>query len=555
MTTQNPTSDRRRIRVNGQESLSDVVRAVFADVRVMPLFVDVNPNLPAAGALPAGAIVVCPAKAEAQAFARRMGFTLGFDERAGNGTARKRAWARLHAPASKAVPQPVDPAEAALKLLDTGIGAGDVARRLVGLCAAADLERFVDLRGVDVRIAPVQRALELQLSYPRAHARVRSALSVFDATTTARGLRVLLAAAAVSPEATAAAFSYTLLPEADRRALLAHAPRVTSLLARANELARIERGARDVALNAAADAALLRPLVEAVIDGVEPLAGERLARLGLARSWEAAVAHIDRLKAMLRSQLDVLGRAGNDVVRTIARDEPGTRLARPWPLVAAVTRGLGPLADVVGAVGVDGGIGGLVRGTPGVTDGSAPSASTPVVRAAALQARAVVGARTHDDGAAIAERLAPRVVALFASCRPLVGDHGPATLRRARRRAHYETAMLGTSAPLAGGIATLVDDVVAIAARNELGGVQRLSRAHVDAARGIASRLTGPLTLHQHRASEFARALVVVAMAADPELGSLIARDTGREAFRQAVERHAGQLLSRACLAYVDAVA
>jgi hypothetical protein len=366
---------------------------------------------------------------------------------------------------------------------------------------------------------------------------------------------VLLAAAAAAPEATDAAFSYTLLPEADRRALLAKAATVTSLLARATELARIERGARDVALKTSGDAAALRPLVEAVIDGVEPLAGERLAPLGLARSWQDAVAHIDRMKALLRSQLDVLGRAGNDVIRTIARDEPGTRLPRPWPLVAAVTRGLGPLADEVGAVVVGDGIGGLARGRPLSSEASSASSSAPVVRVSTLHARAVVGARAHDDGAAIAERLAPRVVALFASCRPLVGDHGPSTLRRARRRAHYESAMLGSSAPLAAGIAALVDDVVAVAARNELASVQRLPRAHLDAARAIASRLTGPLTVHQRRASEFARAVVVVAMAADPELGALIARETGREAFRHAVERHGGQLLSRACLAYVEAAA
>jgi hypothetical protein len=555
MTHETPPADRRRIRVTGQESMRDVVGAVFADVRVMPLVVDLNPSLPATGALPAGTVVLCPSRAEAQAFARRMGFTLGFDERAGNGTARKRAWARLQAPARSAVAQPVAPIEAASKLLDTGIGAGEVARRLVGLCAAEQLEHFVGARGVDVRMAPVQRALELQLTYPRAHARLRSAIAVLDATTSARGLRALLAAAAGAPAATDAAFSYTLLPEPERRALLAPAGHVVALLSRADELARVERGARDLALAAAPDAAVLRSLVDAVVDGVEPLAGARLAQLGLARAWDAAVAHIDRLKAMLRAQQDVLARAGNDVVRTLARDEPGARLPRPWPLVVAVTRGLGPLAEQAGAVVVELGIGGLVRERSVTDDAGTAAGATPVVRATALQARAAAASRAHDDGAAIAERLAPRVAALFDSCRPLAGDHGPSTLRRARRRAHYEAAMAGASAPIAAGIAACVDDVLTAAARNELAGVQRLARPHVDAARTIASRVTGPLTLHQRRASELARAIVVLVMAADPQLGSLIARDTGREAFRQVVERHGGRVLSRACLAYVEAAA
>jgi hypothetical protein len=259
---------------------------------------------------------------------------------------------------------------------------------------------------------------------------------------------------------------------------------------------------------------------------------------------------------MLRGQLDVLARAGNDVVRTIARDDPGQRLQRPWPLVVAVTRGLGPLVDALGGAAVDDGVGGLVR-TPAAERASSPSAAAdaPVVRASALITRAVVGARDHDDGAAVAERLAPRVAALFTSCRPLAGDHGPATLRRARRRAHYESAMLGTSAPQPAGIGSLVDDVIAVAGRLEIAGVHRMPRAHVDAARAIASRLTGNLCVHQRRASELARAVVVVAMVADPELAGLVARESGREALRQTVERHAGRLLSRACLAYVDAAA
>ncbi|MBM4283014.1 MAG: hypothetical protein FJ137_20420 [Deltaproteobacteria bacterium] len=546
--------DARRIRVTGRESMADVVLAVFADVRLLPLVADRNPTLPPAGALPAGVIVVCPARTEAQAFAARMGFVLGFDEKAGNGTDRKRAWAHLqqgHAPA----PCPVDPLVAAQKLLDAGLGAQDAARRLSALCAGEDVDAFVAAR-VDPRLQPVQRAAEFLRVWPRAASRLTTSMAILEATQRPCGLLRLLEATLVAADNVDAALSFTLVPEPERRALATAAPRALKLVQRARDLAGIERGARDLALATDVDGGALRALVEAVQDGVEPLAGDRLALVGLEKTWPSCVAHFERLRGLLKTQHALLGRAGLDVVRRIARDDPGHCLARPWPLVVAVTRGLGPLSDVAGPLGIDDGIGGLIlpRASTPASRGEAGEAA-PVVRLAALQARAAHGARVADEGAALAARVGPRLLALLAVVRPVLADHGAVAVRRARRRSHYEAAMIARSAPGGAGIVGLVDDVLAEADRRDVAGVRSLTPARRAVVRNVAGSLTGTVAFQQRGASELARALVVVAMALEPDLGALLGRTTGAEQFRALVARHASRILGHAAGEFAGAAA
>jgi hypothetical protein len=63
----------------------------------------------------------------------------------------------------------------------------------------------------------------------------------------------------------------------------------------------------------------------------------------------------------------------------------------------------------------------------------------------------------------------------------------------------------------------------------------------------------GPVRVHKKNTSELARAIVIVAGAVDRELGALLLRPTGREAFRQALDRHGAQILSKASLLFSEA--
>jgi hypothetical protein len=176
----------------------------------------------------------------------------------------------------------------------------------------------------------------------------------------------------------------------------------------------------------------------------------------------------------------------------------------------------------------------------------------PVLSAASLQARAASGARTVDEGTAIAERVAPIVCALLEAIRAVPGDAGPAAMRRARRRAFFDDVVVAKGAPLGDAIGRLIDEAFAEARRTGVAGVDRVATAQPQAACDIGKRLTGPLTVHQKNVSELARAVVVVACAIDRDLGGLLARPTGREAFFAVLEKHGGKLLSRASLVFSE---
>jgi hypothetical protein len=549
------TSARRRIRVTGREKLVDVVRAVFADVRVLPLVRDLNPTLSAVGLLTAGAVVVCPSVEEAQAFARRHGFTLGFDEAASNGTGRRRAWLRLQQGTDAVARPPLDPATLARSQLDEGSGVVDVADRVVRQCDPRAVERFLGAPD-DEQLQPVQRAVEFQLCLPRAHARLTTTIAVIDATLRPRGLRCLFEAAARDPAALDAALGALLVPEALRRDVVAAAGRVGGVLARARELARLDRGSRDLALARERDASILVVLVESILEGLETFAGDRLALLEVAATTQACSAHLERLRSVLKAQRENLPRAGHSVVVAVARDDGDASLPRPWPVVVAVVRGVCPLADVAGVAAIDDGVGGLL--TPARARAVVPPEAPVrgggvVVPVAGFQRRAALGARAVDDSAAIADRVAPRLLDLFTMVSPLVVDHGPPTVRRARRRQHFDAMMAGRSAPTKTGIVAAVEEIVREAERRDVGGVHQLTPAQRAVVRDVAAGLVGALPLHHRAASERARALVVVAMAVDNDLGRNLLRTNGPEVFRGLVERHAAHALARACAVFTDA--
>lgn len=563
---------RRKIRVTGKESVVDVARAVFKDPRLATLIADLNPSL-GGGALAANTVVTCPTRAEAAAFAKKMGFSLGFDEKAENGTRQKRAWAKLQGPG-----QPgrsgIDPLDAAKKLLEQKLAAGDVAKRLLKLCTPEALERFVggDV-GDGLQLITVQKAVRIHLDFPRAKGRLTSAQAVVDATLRPPGLLALLQALVIDGAGAQKLLAALLCPAGVRDVFVARAPAVVGLVGRARELARIERGARDATIAADVDGVALAALTAAVADGVAPVSAERLHALGLDESWALFSAHLLKLKDMLAKHVELLPRAGADIIGVLARADDGGRLARPWPVIASVVRGLREPLEKSPLAALDDGVGGLfihraktdasgvVARPPfvAVATAAAPIVTEPmsmegaaVVSAASLAARAASGARAVDEGTAIADRLASSVCALVELFRPVAGDTGPAPMRRSKRKAHFDDVVIARGAPIGDAVARVFDELFADARRTGFAGVDRVQRAQQLAARDVAKVSTAPITIYQKPVSEAARAIVVVAMTIDRDLGGLLLRPTGREVFRGAFEKHGGKALSKASLVFVE---
>lgn len=533
-------NERKKIRVNGQQSLSDVARIVCGDVRLAALLGDLNAALPTTGLLPSGTVVVCPGKAEAQAFARKMGFTLGFDPKGGNGTDARKKWAAHQGPACQQAP--VDVVALARSLVTRGVAPAEAGKRIAKQCGDAELQALA--AAAEPALRQVATHAEAHALFPKAAARIASARSVLDATLRPGGFRALVDALARDGEAGRKLLEACAVAPALRAALVEEAPRVVALVKKARDLAALERGARDATLARDPAGKQLRPIVDAIVDGVEPLAGDRLAAAGVDAESEALLKHMETLRGALRQAEDGLGRSSLDVIRAVARGLDVSRLPRPWPLLGAVCRDLGRAVDAAPATARDAGLGGLVQRKLSSGEG------LPVGRltVAELQVRAAACARAVDEGEAFAERLAPVVVELFGLMRPPPAvDGGTPQARKARRRMAFDHAMAcakGGASPE--GIQAVVADVLDRARLAGHAGAQRLTRAQLQAVDQAARGVAVPLTIHRQQMSELGRALVVAAMALDREMGQGLARPTGREAFVAAAVRHAGRVLSAA---------
>lgn len=531
-----PQLERKKIRVTGQHSLVDVARLMCADVRLAPLVIDLNPLLPASGALPAGTVVVCPGKLEAQLFAKKMGFTLGFDPRAANGSDARKRWARHLGPEN--APSKIDAIALARTLLARGVTPAETGRRLAKQCSEAEIVAM--LASGEPRLQQTGAQAELQLLYPRAVSRLAAVRSVLDATLRPGGLQSLLEALVRAPVDGVALLQACAIAPALRTALVEEAPRVIGLVARARELAALERGARDASYRSDAVALLVRPLVDAIGDGVDLLAGGRTAAVGIGAESEALVHHLEMLRGALRQAEEGLGRAPAEVIRAVGGGGDASKLPHPWPLLGAVCRDLGLAVDVAAPTARDIGLGGLVKRR-------VPAAKTTV---ADLHVRAAACARAVDEGDAFAERLAPVVVELFGLMRPPPAvDGGTPQARKARRRMAFDHAAAGKGATSGDGIAAVVIDVVERASQSGNTSAQRIERMHAASLAEAARAMAGPLTIHRQPMSELGRALVLAAMAIDREIGQGLSRPTGREAFVTAAIKHAGRVLSAAsCL-------
>lgn len=534
-----PVQERKKVRVDGGQSLGDVATLACGDLRLTPLLADLNPTLPSAGLLPAGTIVMCPTRDEARAFARKMDFTLGFDPKAANGTDARRRWAELQGDAPRGAG--TDATAMARALLARGVTPSEAGRRIVKQCSDAQVAAL--LGRDDPSLRALVQTVEGQVLLPRAIARLGRVRSLLDATARPEGLRQLIEAAARDGKATRTVLDAAAVASGLRDALVEEAPRVAQRLADARSLAAIERGARDARLLEMEDAACLSALVAALGDGVEPLAGGRLELLGIAAEAQALVRHLEMLRSALRTAEDSIGRAGLVVMRAIVRGEDPSRLPRPWPLLGAVCRALSGAMQGAATAALDRGLGGLVvRSTEASTSSSRP------ISVSLLRARAVTCARASDEGAALAQRLAPSVVELFGLMRP-VGATSASTsrTRQAREKLAFDHAVAGVRGDVRGdGIAALAVEIVERARLAGVPAASRLSKEQLAGLERVARGMAVPLAVHRRPISELGRALVVVAMAFDREFGLTLGRPTGEEAFLAAAVRQAGRVVSAA---------
>jgi hypothetical protein len=552
-----PPDQRRKIRVTGKEALADVARAIYGDVRLSTLLTDLNPALPAGGALPKDTVVTCPSKVEAAAFAKKMGFTLGFNEVAGNGTEQKRAWNKMQGP-GQAPRDGVLGVEAAKTLLSQGLPAQEVGKRLVKLLKPTELEAVI--ASTDPTLNNVRLAAEMHSLYPVAHVRMTAVLGLLDATLRPAGTLHLFEAYTHDAAAIDKLLAAVVVAAPLRDGLREAAPEVLAKLHRAQGLAKLERGAKDGALLTAKDPAL-SALCAAVLDGVPPFAGDRLRLLGIDELLEALNTHIAKVIAAVKKQLEVLGQSSVDVLRAVGKGHDGKLLPKPWPLVCVVIGGLMPTMEGLSVNVRDDGIGGMVRKPLAVAKGSTVAPATDrlstegaaIVQASDLIARAASGARTLDEGTAAAERVAPLFMELFRLARPNPSDGGPVPMKRQRRTSFFLDAMTAKSPPSAIGVGAFVTEVFDDAKRTQHPGIDRVQRVQIAAAVGVAKALAdAPLSVQQRSLSELGRALLVCSMCLDRDFGLLLARATGKEAFQAAAEKQAAKIISKAGLLYVD---
>lgn len=535
-TTNEHGQKRPRAIADGTQSIADLAHAVCGDARLAPLLRRLNPRLPGFERLRAGTEVMCPTSFEVQRQKNTCRTYSDEDVVEPSGSYPRRVGA--------GAPTGTGPARApaaevlARALLGRGAARAEVARRVASECSAADVTALA--RHGDPALRAVGDAAELMLAYPAARRRLRAVRGLLEASARPGALRAVLEAFGRSSSDTAAVLDAVVVTPSLRGALAAAAPEACRILTQARQLVQLERGARDAVLRG--QAPVLRATVAALADGVEPFAGERLAQLGLDAEDAALGEHVARLDEALAMAERTLARTPA-ALRALMGGDTGATLPRPWPLVVRVCRALAPRLEKLAPSACDEGLGGLVprKGTRVSAEGE------PVaMRAADLQARAASCARVDDEGDALAARLAPAVVELYGLVGPAEAEGAPSTVRRARRRAAFDSALVARGDVSGEGAAALVVEVLERARAVGVEPAGHLRAPVIEAAAAAARALPMSLSVLRRPMSELGRALVVAAMALDRDLAPRLARPTGREAFIQAATRHAGRVLSAA---------
>lgn len=538
---------------------------VFKDERVLPLLMDLNPGVPGKGPPPPGTIVTVPGREEAQRFAAKMGFTLGFDPSKGGATRAKKDWKKLQEGAQKRQ-QAVDAATLARTLAGQGLEPAECARRMLALVKQPELEAFVAAAHEDEQVAAVARAVELTRLRAEARAVLVALVDVLEGTGKPKGRRRLLEVAREKPAELSDVLDAFLVVPALKQDLLKVAVRATALLERADGLSRLDPHLREGKIaGAGADAAVLQALVDAAANGLESVDGERVQLLGVAAQLDALERHLGQLAAMLKKLLETVERAPAEVLRAVVEAQPGAALPKPWPVVLALHARVKDRLSRVHAGRRAEGLAALAA--PGnVPDVKAPAGGLEVPRpaplagatmsAAELAAKAAHNARVADDHDAVPERLAPTVIRLFDPLRPAPPDSGPEAQVRQRRKSRFEKAVLAPKGAAGNGatIRALTTELLELARASEdpviARRAQRLSPAVRSACLELAERATGAVPALLREASDVARALLVVALALDPEIGPTLSTPGGREAALQLMRRHATRVVTLATQAY-----
>ena len=179
-------SERTRVKLEG-ESLLEAASRVFGEARLLPLFVDLNPEI-GAGKTPPGTVIVVPSQAEARKFAAQMGFSIGFDPSKGGSTKAKRKWTKMQsggpAPRSK-----TSPGDLARVFREQGLAPDQAARRMTALCEEAALDAYI--ASADPADAPFIEAIESMRFRRQVREMLNALVLVLDRTTTPTGLEAL----------------------------------------------------------------------------------------------------------------------------------------------------------------------------------------------------------------------------------------------------------------------------------------------------------------------------------------------------------------------------
>jgi len=537
---------RTQVRLSGHESLKDVAVKLFKDVRLLPLLVDLNPSLSSMKAAAAGTVVTVPSKAEAQRFAARMGFSLGFNPALGGGTQQKRAWSRMKKGQAKAS-SAVCPHELARLFFKQQLVPEVAARRARVLLSEEAVQSFVAAEHDDDAAQFLAKALQGDGVRHTVAQWLGRLLTVFSSTSTPKARRALVDACAHAPEGVRAVLSASLVVPKLQDDLVELVTPLSPLLQEAEALASVDELQRQAQLKEHPLAEALLMLAGAAEADLPLLAQERLERLGVGRQFAALDKHCQQLATTLKRTLERLDRVDVGVLQSVVDGGDVESLPRPWPVLAKVTQALAPavMQQHPGA---------LERGLQALLP-SSPTPTGPQFQAGELAARAAHNAKVADDFDAVPHRLAPTVVALLTTLRPLPPDHGPEAQVRQRRKVHFDKTCLAPK-----GADVDVDVVTAVLEELARVPAPPLERdvAHALASqkavlKRLAAAAVQPIPVLVKSASNLGRALVLAAIAADAEWGRALATPQGIEQALRVLNQHATRTLTLATQQFVQA--
>ncbi len=538
-----------KIRLQNEESLSDVAHKLFKDRRLAPLLGDLNPEV-GHGKLPAGTVVKVPSKQQAQQFAARMGFTLGYDPAKGGATTAKRRWNKVNAasaPAGHGANN--DPVQLAELFVGQGIPADQAAKRIVALCDTEALEAALAERRVPEAVARHAIALKHRMWL---RPRIKALVSILTSAQAPAGRLRSWQAAAAQPEEMVRILNGLLLPAPVQQAWLQAAHQVSDMVATATTLAEYDDSVRAHRQKAAGfDEPARAALVDAIVDGIDPLSDERTDALGGRGARAAFDRHMGMLEKTCRALLDNLDDTPGDILGAVVVGEGGAT-PKPWPVLDRILRLIGDDLAQAHAGVVDRGLAAFFANKnagPRVSD-------APRLTAADLVHQAARVAKVADDHGGIPDRLAPSVVALFALYRPQPEQAGSEAQKKQRRRGRFEkSALQKRDATFHVDVAlSVLDELLDLATDHaELG--RRAKRLKPPIKKGAATLLQQwrtPLQVLMRHASPVGKALLVAAVALDPELGPTLARGSGVEAAKGLAQTHGTTTLTMAITRYAD---